>query len=132
MQMICNRMVYFFGFMAIMFATSAHSAERPLKGPEIDALIKGNTVTGENINGIWKQFFDASGETTYLAPEKAPTVGTWNVQGDRFCSKWPPNDNFVCYDVTGDLDAKPKSITWISGGGTKYPGTVQAGKAITP
>jgi hypothetical protein len=114
-----------------LLASPALAAERPLKGPEIDALIKGNTVIGENINGVWKQVFDANGETTYLAPEKPPSLGTWNVQGDKFCSKWPPNDNFVCYDVTGDLDAKPKTITWISGGnGTKYPGTVQVGKGL--
>ncbi len=114
-----------------LMTSAALAAERPLKGSEIDALIKGNTVTGENINGIWKQYFDANGQTTYLAPEKPPTLGEWNVQGDRFCSKWPPNDNFVCYDVTGDLDAKPETITWIaSGNGTKYPGTVQAGKGL--
>ena len=117
--------------LTAFLTSSTLAAERPLNGPEIDALIKGNTVTGQNINGVWKQFFDANGETTYLAPEKPPSLGEWNVQGDKFCSKWPPNDHWVCYAVTGDLDAKPKTITWIAGGsGTKYPGTVQVGKGL--
>ncbi len=111
-------------------ATAAQAAERPLKGPEIDALIKGNTVTGQDISGVWKQFFDANGETVYVAGSKPPSRGAWNVQGDKFCSQWPPNEAWTCYVVTGDLDAKPRTVTWISGGGTKYPGAVQVGNGL--
>ena len=110
--------------------TTAQAAERPLKGPEIDGLIKGNTVTGQNISGIWKQFFDGNGETAYLAPGKPPTRGAWQIQGDKFCSQWPPNASWTCYVVTGDLEAKPRTVTWISEGGTKYPGEVRTGNGL--
>ena len=116
---------------AALLATPAVAAERPLKGPEIEALLNGNTVSGQNINGVWKQYFNANGETIYVAPEKPPSIGEWNVKGDQFCSQWPPSDHFVCYAVTGDLDAKPRTITWIAGGsGTTYPGTVAVGKGL--
>ena len=116
---------------AALLATTAVAAERPLKGPEIATLLNDSTVTGQNINGIWKQYFNVNGETIYLAPEKPPSIGEWNVKGDQFCSQWPPSDHWVCYAVTGDLDAKPRTITWISGGGgATYPGTVQAGKGL--
>jgi len=117
--------------LAALFATTAHAAERPLNGPEIDVLIKGNTVLGQSDGKPWRQYFDPNGETTYVGDNRPPSLGEWNVQGDKFCSKWPPNDHWVCYAVTGDLDAMPKSITWIAGGsGTKYPGTVQVGKGM--
>ena len=129
--MVSKRIVSIVTICFGMAAAAAQADERPLKGPEIDALISGNTVTGQNINGIWKQFFNVNGETIYVAPEKPPSYGEWNLQGDKFCSKWPPSDHYVCYVVTGDLDAKPKMITWIAGGsGTKYPGTVAVGKGL--
>lgn len=110
-----------------LLALPATAAERPLKGAEIDALIKGNTVTGKSDGKEWKQTFDASGATIYNGGTRPPSQGTWNIQGDKFCSQWPPNDTWACYTVTGDLDANPKTITWISAGGTKYPGSVKAG-----
>jgi hypothetical protein len=114
-----------------LLASTAAAAERPLKGPEIDALIKGNTVTGKNDYGPWKQYFDANGQTTYLSTGNPPSSGDWTIKGDKFCSIWPPGEHWVCYDVTGDPNAVPKTITWISGGnGAKYPGTVQAGKGL--
>ena len=129
--MIVLRTACLAALVALLAATPAHAAERPLKGPEIDVLLKGNTVVGQSDGGAWKQYFDANGETTYAGGTRPPSMGTWNVQGDKFCSQWPPNDHWVCYDVTGDLDAKPRTITWIAGGsGTKYPGTVQAGKGL--
>lgn len=109
-------------------AMPAIAAERPLTGAEIDALIKGNTVAGHSDKGNWKQYFAASGETAYLSGDAPASYGAWDIRGDKFCSQWPPNDRWTCYDVTGDLAAAPKTITWIGGGGTKYPGAVQVGK----
>jgi hypothetical protein len=116
--------------LAVGAATVAQAAERPLTGAVIDAMLKGNTVLGKNDYGPWQQYFNANGETVYKSADNAATIGEWNVKGDKFCSIWPPSEHWVCYAVTGDLEAKPKTITWISGGGgPKFPGTVQDGKA---
>ena len=114
--------------LCFLLTLPAVAAERPLKGPEIDVLIKGNTVTGKTATGDWKQFFAANGETSYASRGETPSYGSWEVRGDKFCSQWPPEEHWSCYDVTGDLEATPKTITWISGGGKTFPGAVQDGK----
>ena len=113
--------------LCALLAPSALAAERPLKGAEIDALIKGNTVIGQSDGKEWTQTFDTSGGTIYNGGSRPPSKGLWNIRGDKFCSQWPPSDSWACYAVTGDPDANPKTITWISEGGTRYPGSVKAG-----
>ena len=112
----------------VLTVPAATASDRPLKGPEIDALIKGNTVTGKTGKGGWKQFFAANGETSYSSRGETPSYGSWEVRGDKFCSQWPPEQHWSCSTVTGDLNAAPKTITWISGGGKTFPGEVQDGK----
>ena len=118
--------------VSALLTSSAAAAERPLKGDEINALLNGNTVVGVSAGdkSEWKQYFYASGETVYRGGTEPPSSGNWQVKGDQFCSQWPPRDGWSCYDVTGDLDATPRTITWISGGGTKYPGAVHIGKQM--
>ena len=113
--------------LCALLAPSAFAAERPLKGAEIDTLIKGNTVTGQSDGKGWKQTFTPSGDTIYSGGSRPPSKGLWTIRGDKFCSQWPPSDSWACYAVTGDPDANPKTITWISEGGTRYPGSVKAG-----
>ena len=115
--------------LAALLNVPVEAAERALKGAEIAALLKGNTVVGASDGKSWKQFFDASGATTYVAGARAPSRGAWSVQGDKFCSQWPPNEKWTCYSVTGDVDANPKTVTWIGDGAT-YPGSVQAGDGL--
>ena len=49
--------------VAMLLAIPVQAAERPLKGPEIQTLLNDSTVTGQNINGVWKQYFNVNGET---------------------------------------------------------------------
>jgi len=111
-------------------AGGASAAERALKGAEITALLAGNTATGTSERGPWKQYFDTSGGTAYARGAEPLSRGAWAVQGDRFCSQWPPNETWVCYAVTGDLDAKPRTVTWIGDSGTRYPAAVEAGNGL--
>jgi hypothetical protein len=113
-------------------AGQAAAAERPLKGPEIEALLNNVTAIGQNDKGEWRQYFEASGFTVYAAGKEPNSAGQWVVRGDQYCSQWPPNDRWSCYVVTGDLDATPKTVTWQSGGGgTAYPARIEPGK-LTP
>ena len=42
-----------------------------------------------------KQHFYASGRTLYDAG--TPSWGYWQVRGDKYCSQWPPADDWDCY-----------------------------------
>ena len=114
--------------LLVVTASLAHAAERPLTGPEITALLSGNTALGKNDRGPWKQYFEPGGGTAYQAGTDV-SRGAWAVQGEKFCSQWPPNEKWTCYSVTGDVDANPKTVTWIGDGAT-YPGSVQAGDGL--
>jgi len=44
-----------------------------------------------------EQEFHAAGQTTYVAGR--PSLGSWAVRADQYCSQWPPNDQWECYDM---------------------------------
>lgn len=44
------------------------------------------------------QTFYASGKTLYNQGGRA-SWGHWRVQGDQYCSQWPPNDLWACFDL---------------------------------
>lgn len=44
------------------------------------------------------QDFLASGRTLYIHKGRE-SWGYWRVQGDQYCSQWPPNDLWACYDM---------------------------------
>ncbi|SMO35364.1 hypothetical protein SAMN06265380_101187 [Ruegeria faecimaris] len=66
----------------------------PLTGDEIAEAFSGKKLTYGD--GIW-QTFDQSGVTHYFSGR--PSTGKWAVQGDQYCSVWPPSDIWACYDV---------------------------------
>jgi hypothetical protein len=41
-----------------------------------------------------RQIFRPGGATYY-----GDTTGNWRVEGDRYCSVWPPSDRWACYQV---------------------------------
>ena len=66
---------------------SANAEERILSGEEIRTLLPTVTVRGE----ASEQQFSASGETA-LTDHGKKSTGRWTVEGDRYCSTWPPNE----------------------------------------
>lgn len=59
------------------------------------------------------QDFRADGRTLY-----GDQWGKWSVQGDRYCSLWPPVDRWDCYDVAvSGLD-----VRFTSGAGDETVG----------
>jgi len=70
----------------------------PMTGPEIEAALDDQTL---DYKAAW-QTFNASGTTLYNAGRDS--WGSWRVQGDQYCSEWPPNAGWECYDMARDLD----------------------------
>ncbi|MCP5073318.1 MAG: hypothetical protein GY947_08500 [Rhodobacteraceae bacterium] len=80
--------------LALVFLAGPVLADdwRKLTGPEIEQALNARVVGYE---GAQQDFF-ASGKTLYDAG--VPSWGYWRVQGDRYCSQWPPNAGWDCYE----------------------------------
>jgi len=66
---------------------------RTLSGPEITDTLIGVTLDYES---AWQDFRE-SGKTLYNSGGNS--WGNWRVEGDQYCSQWPPRDLWDCYDV---------------------------------
>ena len=100
----------------ILLCTAAEAEERKLTGDEIATLLADRTVVGTDKGGKqWKQIFQKGGLTIYSQGD-ANSNGFWRVKGDQYCSQWPPNDSWACYDMTGEGD----HATFVSSSGTSY------------
>ena len=100
-------------YLAVLFlvvsASAAASAERQLTGDEIGALLPTIAATTETT----RQTFASDGNTDFIDTSRTRT-GRWRVQGDFYCSMWPPSDAWRCYAVHLEKGAggKPDSIIW--------------------
>ncbi|MCI5095294.1 MAG: hypothetical protein MRY77_03170 [Rhodobacteraceae bacterium] len=65
-----------------------------LGGPEIRAALEGQKLIYGD--GVW-QTFQADGRTLYNAGRDS--WGRWSVRDAQYCSTWPPNDLWTCYDI---------------------------------
>lgn len=65
-----------------------------MTGPEIAAALSGRELRYDN--GAWQRF-NPSGRTRYNAG--SDSWGYWAVRGDRYCSQWPPGEQWACYDM---------------------------------
>jgi hypothetical protein len=97
-------------------ATPAWAADwSPMTGAQIADALTGQTVVYSNA----RQTFLGSGRTEYT--EDRPSTGYWRVEGDQYCSQWPPSDLWECYDMARDGD----QIRFIARDGSKTDGTLQ-------
>ena len=88
----------------ILIAGGAAAEERPLAGNEIAALLPTIVALGTGT----RQTFSAAGATTYSQGGR-DSFGSWEVRGDRYCSRWPPADGWACYDVMRDGE----TLVWV-------------------
>lgn len=108
---------YLFGIAVPLLANLPASAEeRNLTGAEIEAALSDHSFRGDDGGRVTEQIFQRGG-TTYYSVDANQSRGVWQVRGDQYCSKWPPGDNWACYNVTVDGDR----LTFVSGTGTRYP-----------
>ena len=102
-------------FLALCFSllcTFASAAEVKLSGPDISKLLTEKSLYAEGV----EQIFRASGQTFYLQ-NGSSSAGSWKVQGDQYCSVWPPNPSWACYDVMEDGG----TVTFIAKDGKRFP-----------
>ena len=91
-----------FAFLAFLLCPLSAAAEEPwvaLSGDEIRTVLTDRKLAYEN---AWQEF-RSSGRTLYTAG--ADSWGYWRVEGDQYCSQWPPNDLWACYamDRSGEV-----------------------------
>lgn len=74
------------------------AAWQPMSGAQIAQALTGRVL---QYDSAW-QDFRASGRTRYNAGRDS--WGYWRVEGDRYCSMWPPSDLWACYDMERSKD----------------------------
>lgn len=62
-----------------------------------------NDQTYDYPRGVWQQF-SQSGETLYNAGRDS--WGNWRVEGDQYCSQWPPGQDWDCFVVDSTPDGR--------------------------
>ena len=102
-------------FLLVIMSSNAFAAET-LTGDEIRKVLSGVTLEGESHGAPVQQVFQANGQTFELV-NGSSSAGNWDVRDNRYCSVWPPNPSWSCYDVL--LDGQ--TITFRADDGTLYP-----------
>jgi hypothetical protein len=99
----------------LLGCANATASETLLNGPDIQLLLADVVLYGELNGQPIDQIFQKSGVTFYNSGG-GQSQGSWNVTGDQFCSVWPPNPTWACFDVTRDGD----KITFIAKSGKRF------------
>ena len=89
-----------FALIAVLAAAPVHAETwTVLDGAGVAAALTDRVVVYDDA----KQDFRASGRTLYVFGGR-DSWGYWRVEGDRYCSQWPPSDLWACYAiaVSGD------------------------------
>ena len=87
--------VWFVGLL-MFCSTAGWGEETPwasMSGGDISTGMTGRALQYEN---AW-QDFRASGRTLYNAGHDS--WGYWRIEGDNYCSQWPPSDLWACYKM---------------------------------
>ena len=88
-----------FALFALMICAVPATAQDnwvELSGDEIREALTDRRLQYAN---AWQEF-NASGRTLYNAGEDS--WGYWRIQGDQYCSMWPPSDLWACYSFSKD------------------------------
>jgi hypothetical protein len=99
----------------LAYTHHAQAAETRLSGPDITSVLQDAELTAEDAGKHVSQIFQKSGVTLYVV-DGQQSQGFWRVEGDRYCSQWPPHELWDCYDVGRD----GKTIAFISVRGKRY------------
>jgi hypothetical protein len=63
------------------------------------------------------QGFAADGTTQHEVGGRS-SAGRWRIEGDRYCSSWPPGESWACYAVARSADGLDLRFTDERGGAT--------------
>lgn len=96
--------------LSLLLATPALAEDwKALDGPGITAALSARVLQYED--GSTQNFF-TDGRTLYEAGG-GESWGKWWVEGDQYCSTWPPSDVPACYGV----EAQGLEVRFTSKGG---------------
>ena len=110
------------------FAGISQAAERPLTSNQIRAWLTDATAFSTGDGPAWAQYFDADGSTPYWAKGSDESIGHWSVRQNQYCSRWPPNNEWTCYVMTGEETVEGRTITFVSPSGHKSPARLVPGR----
>jgi hypothetical protein len=96
--------------ISLLLVSPAIAAEMKLTGAEMQAILYDKILYGKDV----EQIFQKSGATFYSAGG-SQSQGNWKIDGEKYCSQWPPNEAWACYDITQDGN----KITFISKDGNR-------------
>ena len=118
---------FFLASTSSTFSQSQQAGE-PLSGNEIRLWLTDSTAISKDPDAPWAQYFAADGDTPYWVPGNAVSRGQWSVRGDQYCSRWPPNMDWDCYGMRGQLTTGERRVVWISASGHETPAILIKGK----
>jgi hypothetical protein len=95
---------------SILMICTAQSAETKLSGAEMQTILNDKILYGKDTEQIFQKF----GVTFYSAGGNQ-SQGNWKIDGEKYCSQWPPNQAWACYDIMQDGN----KITFISKDGDR-------------
>ncbi len=99
----------------LLMAGQVHANEIKLSGTEIMAVLNDVKLTATDSGRYIFQIFQKASVTLYVV-DGQQSQGFWRVEGDKYCSQWPPHDQWDCYDITQD----GKTIAFLSVAGKRY------------
>ncbi len=101
----------------VVFCGPCPATEKRLDGATLSNLLNDITLTSTETGREVEQVFRASGLTFTVDIEShAQAMGFWRIEGDKYCSQWPPSAYWSCYDVFGNEDG----VVFVSSNGTRY------------
>ena len=81
--------------LALFMTSGASVAELKLSGAEMQAMLSDKILYAKDV----EQIFQKSG-TTFYSSGGGQSQGNWKIDGEKYCSQWPPNQAWACYDMT--------------------------------
>lgn len=88
-----RRLIWILGLVLASQAWAEEGTWTPMSGDEISLALTDRHLQYKNAH----QDFRVSGKTRYVAGRES--WGYWRVEGDKYCSMWPPSDLWACYGM---------------------------------
>lgn len=95
---------------SLFMICAVQAAEMKLDGAEMQSILNDKVLYGKDA----EQIFQKSGVTFYSSGGNQ-SQGNWKIDGEQYCSQWPPNQTWACYDITQDGN----KITFVSKDGNR-------------
>ncbi len=114
MEFKCSSNLLFFTAV-LLLPNHANAGDMKLSGADIAFVLQDVELTAHDDGKHISQIFQKAGVTLYIV-DGQQSQGFWRVEADKYCSQWPPHEQWDCYDVTQN----GKTIAFISSTGKRY------------